>query len=321
MNFFLGLLLTPVPTNKSVRAVLVVAYLFAHGAWAIESAKVSGVVFTAGPGQIKTVWPNARVTLKSLAARNEVSTVSNHLGEYIFTGILPGEHEVRVTLAGFETVAKQISLEEGGAVQVDFQLVPGKQSQTIEVTAETKGVDLTSSSGGTPALTAGLLKSAIRLSEDFQEVLPLLPGVVRGPDGLLRIKGGRTNQTNALVNTASAADPFTGQPALRLPTVAVQSIRVLSNPFSAEAVNPAPRFGFVFAPARDNRTAIRGGFGVFFDKIPLNVAVFPDFPLQTITRFASDGVSIADGPKAFPHVVATNDGRQIFFKLSYLFRF
>jgi hypothetical protein len=195
---------------------------------------MSGVVFTAGPGQIKTVWPNARVTLKSLAARSEVSTVSNQLGEYIFTGVLPGEYEVRVTLAGFETAAKQIILKEGGAVQVDFQLLPEKQSQTIEVTAEAKAVDLTSSSGGTPALTAGLLKSVSRLSEDFQEALPLLPGVVRGPDGLLRIKGGRTNQTNSLVNTASVADPFTGQPALRLPTVAVQSIRVLSNPFSAE---------------------------------------------------------------------------------------
>ena len=102
------------------------------------------------------------------------------------------------------------------------------------MTAEPKGVDLSSSSGGSPALTADILKSAVRLGQDFQEALPLLPGVVRGPDGLIRIKGGRTNQTSTLVNTASVADPFTGQPALRLPVVAVQSVRVLSNPFSSE---------------------------------------------------------------------------------------
>ena len=48
------------------------------------------------------------------------------------------------------------------------------------------------------------------------------------------IKGGRLNQTNALVNTASIADPFTGSPALKLPTVALQSVRLLSNPFSSE---------------------------------------------------------------------------------------
>ena len=58
--------------------------------------------------------------------------------------------------------------------------------------------------------------------------------MVRGPDGLIRIKGGRTNQTSTLVNTASVADPFTRQPALRLPVVEVQSVRLLSNPFSSE---------------------------------------------------------------------------------------
>ena len=58
--------------------------------------------------------------------------------------------------------------------------------------------------------------------------------MVRGLDGLIRIKGGRTNQANTLVNSASVTDPFTGQAALSLPAVAVQSVQVLSNPFSAE---------------------------------------------------------------------------------------
>jgi len=47
-------------------------------------------------------------------------------------------------------------------------------------------------------------------------------------------KGGRTNQTNTLVNSASVTDPFTGQPALSLPAVAVQPVQLLSSPFSAE---------------------------------------------------------------------------------------
>ncbi len=62
----------------------------------------------------------------------------------------------------------------------------------------------------------------------------MLPGVVRGLDGLIRIKGGRTNQANTLVNSASVTDPFTGQAALSLPAVAIRSVQVLSNPFSSE---------------------------------------------------------------------------------------
>ena len=58
---------------------------------------------------------------------------------------------------------------------------------------------------------------------------------------------------------------------------------------SADALNLAPRIGFVFAPMRDNRTAIRGAFGVFFDKIPITVAIFNKFPAQTITSYALDG--------------------------------
>lgn len=57
---------------------------------------------------------------------------------------------------------------------------------------------------------------------------------MRGPDGLIRIKGGNANQTNALINNVSIGDPFSGQPALRLPAAAVESMRVFSNPFSAE---------------------------------------------------------------------------------------
>ena len=49
-------------------------------------------------------------------------------------------------------------------------------------------------------------------------------------------------------------------------------MRIDHDSLSADPVNIAPRIGFVFAPTSDNRTAIRGGFGVFFDKIPINVA-------------------------------------------------
>jgi hypothetical protein len=201
---------------------------------AAKTGNVSGIIFTVGAAKVQTVWPNARVTLKNLTTGVEVSTVSNDVGAYTFTGALAGEYEISVTLAEFEPLVERLTLKADDAIHLDFELVLKRQTQTVTVTAEASGVDLSSSLGGTPALTASILKSTVRLNQDFQDALPLLPGVVRGPDGLIRIKGGRTNQTNTLVNTASVSDPFTGQPALRLPAVAVQSVRVLSNPFSAE---------------------------------------------------------------------------------------
>ena len=205
-----------------------------HPAMPAEVAKVGGTVFTVGSDRVRTVWPNARITLKNLATAGERTTVSDGLGEYLFTDVIPGDYEVQVNLAGFRRESKRAALQEKANVQLDFRLDPEIPERTVEVSAETGGVDVSSSSGGAPELKEEVLKSAVRLSTDFQDILPLLPGVVRGPNGLVQIKGGRTNQGNALVNTASITDPFTGQPALRLPAVAVGSIRVLSNPYSAE---------------------------------------------------------------------------------------
>jgi hypothetical protein len=83
-------------------------------------------------------------------------------------------------------------------------------------------------------------------------------------------------------------------------------LRLDHDSLSSEPVNVAPRIGFVFAPTRDRRTAIRGGFGVFFDKIPINVAIFDRFPAQTITSYAPDGKSVIDGPATFPHVTSAS---------------
>jgi hypothetical protein len=43
-------------------------------------ATISGIVFTVASDRVQTVWPNARVTLKSLDTRNETTTVSSDLG-------------------------------------------------------------------------------------------------------------------------------------------------------------------------------------------------------------------------------------------------
>ena len=224
----------PVPASALglVWAVLVASF-FAPALQA-KSASVTGIVFTLGTDHVQTVWPNARVALKNLGTNSEISTVSNDPGQYQFTGVVYGEYEITVKLASFDTVAKRLTIKSDETAKLDFQLTLKAATQAVTVTAEPSGVDLSSSSGGTPTLTANILKATVRLNQDFQDALPLLPGVVRGPDGLIRIKGGRTNQANTLVNSASVTDPFTGQAALSLPAVAVQSMQVLSNPFSSE---------------------------------------------------------------------------------------
>ena len=82
-------------------------------------------------------------------------------------------------------------------------------------------------------------------------------------------------------------------------------LRLEHDSLSAQSVNIAPRIGFVFAPTRDGRTAIRGGVGLFYDKIPFNVAVFTKYPTQTITDFAADSITVTGSTATYTHVIAT----------------
>lgn len=84
------------------------------------------------------------------------------------------------------------------------------------------------------ALTGANMAVQPLAGDDFQSLMTLLPSVVRGPEGRLRVKGG-TPTTGALqLSSASLNDPSTGDFDLELPSGAVESVEVLSNPFAAE---------------------------------------------------------------------------------------
>lgn len=179
---------------RTLVAVLIAVALAPSAA--AKSANISGIVFTLDPSHIQTVWPNGRVSLKNSRTKAEVSTVSSDLGAYSFAGVLYGEYDITVNLAGFDPVTKHITIDSDKPAKLDFQLTLKGQTQNVTVSADAPTVDLSSSSGGAPTFTATTLRSVAELNQDFQDALPLLPGVVRGFDGLIRIKGGRTNQAN-----------------------------------------------------------------------------------------------------------------------------
>ncbi|MCM3870161.1 MAG: TonB-dependent receptor, partial [Pyrinomonadaceae bacterium] len=57
----------------------------------------------------------------------------------------------------------------------------------------------------------------------------------------------------------------------------------------AHQSNLSPRLAFAFSPIRDGRTVLRGGVGLFYDQISLNIATFPQLQDRLITNFGLDG--------------------------------
>ena len=54
----------------------------------------------------------------------------------------------------------------------------------------------------------------------------------------------------------------------------------------------APRAGFVWSPDDSGNTVIRGGIGVFYDSVPLDVYAFNSYPNQVITTYNAQGLPV-----------------------------
>ena len=102
-----------------------------------------------------------------------------------------------------------------------------------------------------------------------------------------------------------------------------------------EGLNWSPRAGAAVSVLPDGRAIIRGGFGKFVQRTPLNVDAFTSFEPRTVTRFGEDGAQIAspvtltnrlDGPLKSPEAYVGNVewdqrfGRKLLLKIAMLNR-
>jgi len=138
-----------------------------------------------------------------------------------------------VELQGFKKFEQKIIVQIDATVELNILLQPIALSETVMVTEDKTDAGKTESTTA-GVITSATLRDAPLIDQKFQDALPLLPGVVRGPDGNLNIKGTRPNQSGILVSSLNVTDPVTGSPAIELPLEAVETVQVYSNPYSAE---------------------------------------------------------------------------------------
>jgi len=162
-----------------------------------------------------------------------LQSVSDMEGQYDFPGLIAGEYILTVEFSGFKKYEKKLSVQIDATVEQDILLQPVPLSETVTVKEDPTDAVRTEST--TPSvITERALRDAPLIDQRFQDALPLLPGVVRGPDGNLNIKGTRPSQSGILVSSLNVTDPVTGAPAIELPLEAVDTVQVHSNPYSSE---------------------------------------------------------------------------------------
>ncbi len=164
-------------------------------------------------------------------ARHAITTTSDDTGHFTFTNVPPGDYAIKASLTAFEDRVQKVHVEAGKPADVALDLSVARLSETVTVVDRAPNA-VPAASGET--LSGSALTQAPLKGDNYQALLPLLPGVVRGSDGRIRMAGGEPTQSGLQVSSASVTDPSTGDFAFDLPGDAVESVQVLQNPYSAE---------------------------------------------------------------------------------------
>jgi TonB dependent receptor len=201
------------------------------------AAIVAGTASIAGPDGQPSVLPGVTITLTCERAEPRTE-VSNGRGEFRFpgngvTGAGTATCSIAADLQGFKSVAKAVVLTPGETVVVTMVLGLDTLREEVVVSAQTDAVE-SPITAHLERMTAHVMRTAPIASERFQDALPLIPGVVRGPDGLLNISGTRSNQSALTFNSANGTDPVTGEDAVELPIDAVSSVQVRGAAYAPE---------------------------------------------------------------------------------------
>jgi outer membrane receptor for ferrienterochelin and colicin len=223
--------------DSSKPAVMFVFIFLLPAVWPFDSvargaqpdrffAKVTGIVFVEDSAGARSVVAGAKVTLSGPAI---IETKTDEDGNFSVSSVPSGTYQVEAVAPGL--AIRQTIRVEAIEIRLLLHLKPAEVTSSVVVKAEQPETKDPAPSG---TVTSNTLRDAPNTNERFESALPLLPGVVRGPDGRVNLKGSRNTQSGALVNSANVTDPVTGGQAINLPIDVVSSVQVISNPYDPQ---------------------------------------------------------------------------------------
>jgi len=207
--------------KKPVKIALTILAVLGLAA-AAASQTMSGVVVD----QTGLPLPGVQIEVRHGDAV-ESTTVSGSDGTFTFTKTTDADDVVVATLDGFEQA--RVPIAKAGRITLEI----AHATESTEVVASV----LTSSGAAMETLGSRMTAAlANRLPEPRPRILqslPLLPSVVRGPDGLLRIGGTRPHESSLWIDGFDVTDPVTLTSAIDLPNESVKGMAVLREPTAA----------------------------------------------------------------------------------------
>jgi hypothetical protein len=180
--------------------------------------------------------PDATVEVR-LAEKLVSTSRTDAAGKVTLTVNLPGTYSLKIDKKG--SLPNETTLqagEENAGQNLDIDVVLSTvalSQQRVEVRGEASN-PIAETSSDPSTLTPTQAKDTPLRPATLIDALPLIPGIVRGPDGSVRIAGFGEDHSALLVNSVDVTDPATGGFGLSVPIDSVQTIEVSEMPYLAE---------------------------------------------------------------------------------------
>ena len=195
---------------------------------------------TCAPGEIRVLVRDSQESpvydakVRVGSDTREVATMQTPTtGLADFTGVPCGSWKVTASKEGFEESNGTAEITGGDTVEIGLILNPQINRSSVDVTDETPP-PVEQSSSQQYKLKPADVKTLPTNPATISDTLPLVPGVVRAPNGELKLDGAGEQRSSLVVNQSDVTDPATAKFGQTVPVDSIETVNVLSTPFLAQ---------------------------------------------------------------------------------------
>lgn len=209
-------------------------------------ATLSGTIFD--PQQ--KALPGCSVQLTSESTGASRSAVTNDLGSFQITGLLPGDYKVTVQASGFATLTQKLTLEVGQSMTLDLNLRVASLNTVVDVTADTVNVLRTTDASIGEVVEPTAVQNLPLNGRMLIDLVLTVPGAHEshgaqagdmsplywrpGQRSAISISGNRPNANYFLLDGATNTDPTFNTLNFSPSPDAVQEFKVQTGSYTAE---------------------------------------------------------------------------------------
>jgi TonB family protein len=196
-------------------ALALIVPLAAVRAQTTAKGSIMGLVYDPSGAAI----PRATLSFKNTGSSNEEVGISNAAGQYKLQDLPAGEYLIKVSVPGFATYQRTLSIEAGKPVTWNVNLALGEVKETVEIVGK-RQIPAATAEGTPQRIRVGgnvqALKLISKVNPDYPraaqdegiEGTVLLRAVVSKDGSLLKVTSISNGVDQRLVNAATAVVPL-----------------------------------------------------------------------------------------------------------------